>query len=83
VKKPDIIGLLNWSYPTTQGESKMLVLSRKLGEKIVIDGNIFVTIVDVERGKVRLGIDAPRDVQVDRQEIHEARQANQPAAQAV
>lgn len=47
----------------------MLVLSRKLGEKICIGENIFITVVDVERGKVRLGIDAPRDVPIFRQEL--------------
>lgn len=47
----------------------MLVLSRKLGEKICIGENIFITVVDVERGKVRLGIDAPRDVPIYRQEL--------------
>ena len=47
----------------------MLVLSRKLGEKIVIDGNIVVTVVKVDRNQVRLGIEAPRDVAVYREEI--------------
>jgi len=47
----------------------MLVLSRKLNEKIVIDGNIVVTIVKVDRNTVRLGIEAPRDVQVMREEL--------------
>ena len=47
----------------------MLVLSRKLNEKIVIDGNIVVTIVKVDRNTVRLGIEAPREVQVRREEL--------------
>ncbi|MBL8796510.1 MAG: carbon storage regulator CsrA [Planctomycetia bacterium] len=47
----------------------MLVLSRKLGEKIVIGDNISITIIDIDRGKVRLGIDAPRSVPVYRQEL--------------
>jgi len=47
----------------------MLVLSRKLGEKIVINENIVVTVVDIERGKVRLGIDAPREIPIYRQEL--------------
>jgi carbon storage regulator len=49
----------------------MLVLSRKVGEEIIIDGVIRVRIVDVGGGKVRLGITAPPDVTIDRQEIHE------------
>ena len=37
----------------------MLVLSRKLGEKIYIGDNICITVVDIDRGKIRLGIEAP------------------------
>jgi carbon storage regulator len=47
----------------------MLVLSRKLGEKIYINDNICITVVDIDRGKIRLGIDAPRDVPIYRQEL--------------
>lgn len=47
----------------------MLVLSRKLGEKIFIGENICITVVDIDRGKIRLGIDAPRDVPVNRAEL--------------
>ena len=47
----------------------MLVLSRKLGEKICIGENIFITVVDIDRGKIRLGIEAPRDVPIYRQEL--------------
>jgi len=50
----------------------MLVLSRKLGEKIYINENICITIVDIDRGKVRIGIDAPRDVPIHREEIWRA-----------
>ncbi len=51
----------------------MLVLTRRLGEEIVIDGNIRVTVVAVAPGKVRIGITAPPEVTVDRAEIHEQR----------
>ena len=47
----------------------MLVLSRKLGEKICIGNSICITVVDIDRGKIRLGIEAPRDVPVFRQEL--------------
>lgn len=47
----------------------MLVLSRKLGEKIYINDNICITVVDIDRGKIRLGIDAPRDVPIFRKEL--------------
>jgi len=51
----------------------MLVLSRKLGEAIIIGDHIRVTVVEIRAGHVGLGIVAPRDVSVDRQEIHERR----------
>ena len=46
-----------------------MVLSRKLGEKIYISENICITVVDIDRGKIRLGIEAPRDVPIFRQEL--------------
>lgn len=49
--------------------SDMLVLSRKLGEKIYINENICITVVDIDRGKIRLGIEAPRNVPIFRQEL--------------
>jgi carbon storage regulator len=54
----------------------MLVLSRKLGEKIRIGDSICITVVDIDRGKIRLGIEAPREVPVFRQELLPA---NKPA----
>ena len=59
----------------------MLVLSRKLNEKIVINGNIVVTVVKIDRNTVRLGIDAPGDVPVFREEIAPA--FHPPVAEAV
>lgn len=47
----------------------MLVLSRKRGERIHIGEDIVITVVDVDRGKVRIGVEAPRDVPVYRQEL--------------
>lgn len=47
----------------------MLVLSRKLGERILIGENVWVQVVDIDRGKIRLGILAPRDVPVTREEL--------------
>ena len=50
-------------------EQPMLVLSRKRGESIVIGRRIYVTVDRVDRHRVRLAIDAPEDVSVDRREI--------------
>jgi len=50
----------------------MLVLSRKKDESIVIDDNVIVTIIEVRGDKVRLGIQAPKDVAVHRKEVLEA-----------
>lgn len=48
----------------------MLVLTRKAGQDIVIDGRIHVTIVAVKGDRVRVGIKAPPEVRVDREEVH-------------
>ena len=56
----------------------MLVLTRKLMEKLFIGEDICVTIVRIEGGQVRLGIDAPRDVSVVRSELVPQRQAPRP-----
>lgn len=50
----------------------MLVLSRKKNESIVINNDITITIVEIRGDKVRLGIVAPKDVSVHRQEVWEA-----------
>lgn len=53
----------------------MLVLSRKLGEKIVINGDIVVTVVKIDRNQIRVGIEAPKDVAIYREEIAPHHQA--------
>ncbi|WP_435009965.1 carbon storage regulator [Tundrisphaera lichenicola] len=47
----------------------MLVLSRKLGEKILIGDSIVLTVVKIDRNQIRLGIEAPPDVTIYREEI--------------
>lgn len=48
----------------------MLVLTRRVGERVLIGNSIVVTVASVDsEGRVRLGIDAPRDVEVDREEV--------------
>ena len=58
----------------------MLVLSRHRDESIIIGDNIVVTIVDIRGDKVRLGIDAPKDIPVHRQEVYKAIQQEKMAA---
>lgn len=57
----------------------MLVLTRRPGEQIVIAGNIRLTIVNIGPGRVKIGIEAPDNVRVDRQEIFEKIQQEQAA----
>lgn len=52
--------------------SSMLVLSRKKDEAIVINDNITIVVVEIRGDKVRLGIEAPKEVPVHRQEVFEA-----------
>ena len=52
----------------------MLVLARKRNETIVVAGNIRVTVVSIRGDKVRLGIEAPKDISIDREEIYEKKQ---------
>ena len=60
----------------------MLVLSRKLGEVIAIGDRISVTVLEVKDNKVRLGIDAPKEMRIYRQEIHlKVQQENAKAAE--
>ena len=65
----------------------MLVLSRKVNERIVIDKRITITIIEIRGDKVRLGIEAPLDVSVHRQEvfdaIHAANSHKLPTAQKI
>ncbi len=60
----------------------MLVLSRKKNESIVINNDITVTVVEIRGDKVRLGIVAPRDVPVHREEIFHAIHGKKPDAPA-
>jgi carbon storage regulator len=50
----------------------MLVLSRKKNESIIINDNIVVTVIEIRGDKVRLGIEAPKEVTVHRREVYEA-----------
>jgi carbon storage regulator len=58
----------------------MLILSRKLNESIVIDGRIVVKILRIERDTVKLGIQAPAELPVHRQEVFDMIQKNKQAS---
>jgi len=57
----------------------MLILRRKMGEKLIIGENITVTVVDIYEGGVRLAIDVPKSVSILRSELLEAVDANRDA----
>jgi carbon storage regulator len=59
----------------------MLVLTRKLGEKIMIKDDICITVIAIQGDRVRLGIAAPKETVVDRQEVHERRKRPSPGEQ--
>ncbi len=58
----------------------MLILRRKAGEALVIDGSIKITVTEIDGDGVRLAIDAPREVPVLREELLQAAEANKEAA---
>jgi carbon storage regulator len=58
----------------------MLILSRKVNEKIMIGDDVSVSIIEVRGDQVRLGVDAPRNVKVFRQEVFDAIMAENKAA---
>jgi len=62
----------------------MLILSRRPGESLTIGDDVVVTVIGVSGNQIRLGITAPREVRVLREEIHKAmREENQAAANAL
>lgn len=58
----------------------MLILTRKKNESIIIDGNIEVKIIELEDGKVRIGIEAPKEIEILRKEIYDRVQEENKAA---
>jgi len=58
----------------------MLILSRKIDEKVVIGDDIIISIVEIRGDQVRIGIDAPKKVKVFRQEVYDAIKAENKAA---
>ena len=60
----------------------MLVLSRKKNESIIINDDIKIVVVEIRGDKVRLGVDAPKEVPVHRQEVYDAIRRNQEAGES-
>lgn len=61
----------------------MLILTRKVGESIVIGDDVTVTVVEASRDQVRLGVDAPRHVSVHREEVYAQISRENEAARAI
>jgi carbon storage regulator len=59
----------------------MLVLSRKKNESIVINNDITIVVVDIRGDKVRLGVEAPKEIPVHRREVYDAIQNNEQSAE--
>jgi carbon storage regulator len=47
----------------------MLILTRRLGESIIIEDNIKITVVDINKQQIKLGIDAPKHITINREEV--------------
>lgn len=58
----------------------MLILTRKEQESIIIGPNIRITVLEIDRNKVRLGIEAPKEVRIDREEVYRAMRVMMEAA---
>ena len=53
----------------------MLILTRRIGEKLIVGGNVTVTVLGVRGNQIRMGIDAPPEVKIHREEIYQKIQA--------
>ena len=60
----------------------MLILTRRISESVIIGDNVKITVLGVKGNQVRLGIDAPKDVSVHREEIYNRIQSEQPEGSA-
>jgi len=73
-------GLAGGTPVQERKERRMLVLSRKKNESIVINDDITIVVVDIRGDKVRLGVEAPKEIPVHRREVFEAIRRSQAEA---
>lgn len=59
----------------------MLIISRKVGESLIIDNEIEIFILDIKNDKIRIGIEAPKSVKILRKELFETEKSNREAVQ--
>lgn len=60
--------------------NRMLVLNRKIGESLIIGDNIEIKILEIQDGKIKIGIEAPREVSILRKEVYDAVKAENEAS---
>lgn len=60
----------------------MLIISRRVGESLVIDDNIEVFILDAQKDKIRIGIEAPKNIKILRKELVETEKSNREAVES-
>ena len=65
--------------PCQAGEEAMLILTRRAGETVMIGSDVTITVLGVKGNQVRIGINAPKDVAVHREEIYERIQSEKAA----
>lgn len=60
----------------------MLCLSRKVGEKIVVGDDITITLIEIDRNRIRLAFEAPKGVKIFRSELLEGKDSHEPSSKA-
>jgi carbon storage regulator len=68
---------LNWVHTQERGKQIVLILTRKVGESIMIGESVEVKILGLRAGQIKIGIEAPKDLKVHREEVYERIRAEQ------